>query len=108
MSVGAIPVRDPLFHEGGDCELREHLPAPWEEVDGVTVEYHNHPRMFVQQHIRVFEAEWRHCQRYKESMHRFSDLNLRWMAAEDWYGVWRANYQADLAAEAMRNAKAEP
>jgi len=81
------------------------LPAPWEEVDGVTYEYHNHPAVFVQPHIALFQRERRHYRRYRETMREFANIPLRWLEAEDCYERWLHQYQQDELLRIQQEAR---
>ncbi len=95
---------DPDFNEGGDCELREHMPPPEEEEDGVVYRYFNNPVRFVQLHIPLFVQEKWHREKHG-SVPDYSGLNLRWIIAEQYFDSWAGIYRR--RAQAIETARLE-
>jgi hypothetical protein len=88
-----ISPNDPDFEEGGDCRLREHVPPPEEEVNGIVFRYFNNPVLFIQEHVPDFiEEKW-----YREKhgqMPEYRSADLRWLRACKYFDGLVSRYQA--------------
>lgn len=91
MYAGILSPDDPDFETGGDCALRKHALAPWEDVNGVVFEYYNHPMVFVQDHIGIFLEEKLFREKHGQ-VPDYSEVNLRWLAAEQHFDAWTGKY----------------
>ncbi len=100
MHAGVISPDDPDFEEGGDCRLREHMPPPEEEVNGVVYQYYSNPVLFVQDHIPDFVEEKWYREKYGQ-MPDYRGVNLRWILACKYFDAWVGRYRHRMEQRAI-------